>query len=56
VDFEECGYKAEYNSHNETDVINMKEEEDPLLVTLPVVKAESQVSCMSAVEISQWFS
>jgi hypothetical protein len=35
----------------------MKEEEVLVFVTLPVVKAESQVSRMSAVdEISQWFS
>jgi hypothetical protein len=48
VDYkEECDYKEEYDSHNETSII--EEEEGPVLVTLPDVNTKSQVSCMYVV-------
>lgn len=42
-----CEHVEEHDSHNETSII--KEEDGPLLITFPVVKAENQVSCMCVV-------
>jgi hypothetical protein len=42
-------YKEECDSHNDTSMIEMKEKEDPVFITLPPVKIESQVSFMSVV-------
>jgi hypothetical protein len=35
-----------WTSHSENQLIYVKEEEDPLLIRLPQMKAENEVSCM----------
>jgi hypothetical protein len=42
-------YKEECDSHNDPSMIEMNEKEDTAFVTLPPVKIEVQVSCISVV-------